>query len=214
MLKIYGGDLSSPANKVRFVANSLGLPYEYIQVKIREGENRTPEFLKLHPAGKIPVIDDHGFVLFESNAIIKYLARKAKSPLYPSELEKRAVVDQWINFSSIHIGEAVGKVLYNRIFAPMLKVPVDERSIQDGLKFLDRFLPVVNYQLAQNAYLAGKDLSLADMTLLAALDPCEVAQIDISFYSNIVKWRRDLKQKDFYTKCYKAYGESLRQRAA
>jgi glutathione S-transferase len=71
MLIIYGSDFSAPANKVRFVANALGLDYEYKVVRIRDGENKTEEFKKMHPAGKIPVINDHGFILFESNAIIK-----------------------------------------------------------------------------------------------------------------------------------------------
>ena len=64
MLKIYGADLSAPANKVRMTANALGIEYEYIRVSIRDGENRTEEYLKMHPAGKVPVIDDDGFVLF------------------------------------------------------------------------------------------------------------------------------------------------------
>jgi len=76
MLKIYGADLSAPANKVRFVANYLGLEYDYVQIKIREGEHRAEQFLKLNPVGKIPVIDDDGFTLYESNAICKYLCDK------------------------------------------------------------------------------------------------------------------------------------------
>ena len=81
MLKIYGADLSSPANKVRFAANALGLEYEYIQVKLRDGEHKKSEFLKINPVGKIPVIDDDGFVLFESGAIAKYLCVKHNSAL-------------------------------------------------------------------------------------------------------------------------------------
>src|SRR3989338_5290751 len=95
MLKIYGANLSGPSNKVRMVANYLGLEYEYLQVKIREGENKKEWFLKLNPIGKIPVIDDDGFCLFESNAIVKYLATKNRSSAYPQELKQRAIVDQW-----------------------------------------------------------------------------------------------------------------------
>ena len=96
MLKIYGGDLSSPANKVRFVANYLGLKYEYIAVKLREGEHQKPEFLKINPIGKIPAIDDAGFCLFESNAICRYLADKSSSSVYPRGLQERAIVDEWL----------------------------------------------------------------------------------------------------------------------
>ena len=78
MLKIYGADLSPPSNKVRFVANELGLDYEYNSVNLVSGENQSEGHLKLHPGGKVPVIDDDGFVLFESNAIIRYLAAKCE----------------------------------------------------------------------------------------------------------------------------------------
>lgn len=209
MLKIYGADLSTPATKVRFAANLLGIKYDYVQVNLRGGEHQKPEFLKLHPAGKIPVIDDDGFVLFESNAIIRYLAEKNKSPLYPKDLKERAVVDQWIDFGSHHVGQAMSKVVYNRLFAPMRKVPVDEQSLKDGLGFLDRFLPIIDNQLGKNKFLAGNQLSLADINLLALLDPAEVAAIDLSKYKNIVRWRGGLKKEGFYTKCYASYEEAL-----
>lgn len=211
MLKIYGGDLSAPSNKVRFVANALDLKYEYVRVSLRDGEHRTPEYLKLHPAGKIPVIDDDGFVLFESGAIIKYLAAKENSWLYPVDLRQRALVEQWMDFAALHVGTAMGRVVFNRLFAPFAKVPVDERSLQDGLNFLKRFLPVVDGQLNKDFYLAGARLTLADLTLLSVLDPAEVAQVDLGAYPHILKWRRELQGKDFYTKCHKEYGEALKR---
>ena len=209
MLKIYGADLSTPVTKARFTANLLGMKYDYIRIDLRGGEHQKPEFLKLHPAGKIPVIDDDGFVLFESNAIIRYLAEKNKSPLYPKDLKERVLVDQWIEFGSHHVGQAMSKVVFNRLFAPMRKVPVDEQSLKDGLGFLDRFLPIIDNQLAKNKFLAGNQLSLADINLLAILDPVEVAKIDLSKYKNIVKWRSGLKKEEFYTRCYASYEEAL-----
>ncbi len=211
MLKIYGSDLSGPANKVRFAANALGLKYEYIQVNLREGEQRKPEFQKLNPVGKIPVVDDDGFVLFESNAIIRYLADKNNSPLYPRELKARAVVDQWIDFISSHVGLAFGKVAFNRFFAPRMKMEVDERSLKEGLQWLDRYLPIVNDQLGKNKYIASDKMTIADIALLATLDPAEVASVDLSAYKNIVHWRNALKKQDFYTKCFKEYGELLKK---
>ena len=97
MLKIYGADLSAPANKVRMAAHVLDLEYEYIRVSIKDRENQAEEYLKMHPAGKVPMIDDDGFVLFESDAIIKYLATKHKSPLYPTDEKKQALTDQWMD---------------------------------------------------------------------------------------------------------------------
>ena len=214
MLKIYGADLSTPANKIRFVANALGLKYEYIRISIREKENQKPEYLKIHPAGKIPAINDDGFILFESNAIIRYLACKQKSDLYPQDLKQRSLIDQWMDFASLHVAAAMNKVVFNRLFASVIGVPVDEQSLNDGLKFLHRFLPVVDNQLGKEGHFGGKALSLADFSLLAALDAADVVQIDLAAHKNIVKWRNALQQKDFYTKCYRYYGEVLQKMMA
>ncbi|MCA9400989.1 MAG: glutathione S-transferase family protein [Candidatus Omnitrophica bacterium] len=211
MIKIYGGDLSSPANKVRFTANAIGIDYEYIQVKIREGEHRTPEFLAMNPVGKIPVLDDNGFIVFESGAICKYLVIKHESSLYPQDLKQRTRVEQWTDFSTLHINTAMSKVIFNRVFYQFAKVEKDERSLQDGINFLKRFLPVVEGQLEENTYLVNDQLSLADLTLLSALDPAEIAEVDLSQYQNLTRWRAGLKQESFYTKCYASYGEPLKR---
>ncbi len=210
MLKIYGSDLSSPSNKVRFTANFLGLPYEYIKINLREGEQQRPEFLKINPIGKIPSIDDNGFCLFESNAIIRYLADKNNSPLYPKGLKERAVVDAWIDFGSIHVGVNLMKVTYNRLFAPMRGQPIDENSIKDGLTFLNRFLPIVDNQLGKNKYVAGAAMTLSDINLLSLLDPAEVSGIEFAPYQNITKWRNALKQEKFYTQCHQDYEEAVK----
>ena len=209
MLKIYGADLSPPSNKVRFVANELGLEYEYKAVNLVSGENQSEGHLKLHPGGKVPVIDDDGFVLFESNAIVRYLATKSESPLYPAGAKQRALADQWADFVGHHVGTALGRVLFNRVFAPFLGQETDEGAITEGLSFLERFLPVVDAPLKEQRYLVGGELTLADFSMLSALDPAEVAQVDLSGYLNITRWRQDLMGRDFYTKTHKSYADVL-----
>jgi glutathione S-transferase len=209
MLKIYGSDLSGPSNKVRMTANALGLKYEYIPISIRNGENRTPEFLNMNPAGKIPVINDDGFILFESGAIIRYLAEKAGSSLYPKDRKERAMIDQWMDFIALHVGTSVSKVSYNRIFAPMRQVAVDEAAVVDGLKSLGQFLPVIDRQISKEKYVAGAELSLADISLLTVLDPADVAGIDLSAYPHVVTWRAALMKKDFYTKCHSSFKDAF-----
>lgn len=211
MLTIYGADLSAPANKVRMAANALGIEYDYVRISIKKGENRTEEYLKIHPAGKVPAINDNGFVLFESDAIIKYLASKEQSSLYPSEYKQQALINQWMDFVSIHVGGAMGRVVFNRVFASFAGVPVDERSLGDGLKFLARFFPVLDQQLSKGPYLAGERFSLADIGLLATMDPAEVSGIDLKDYKHLGNWRKELQQKDFYTRCHASYGEALKK---
>ncbi len=211
MLTIYGSDLSGPANKVRFTANYLGLEYEYRRIDLRNGEQKQEWFLKVNPLGKVPAMDDNGFTLSESGAICKYLCDKTTGTLYPKDLKARALVDQWLDFVTLHIAANIMKVVYNRVFAPLRGVTVSEESINDGIKFLDQYFPVLEAQLAKNKFIAGSALSLADLTLLAAVDPCEIAEVDLNKYSKITAWRNELKQQAFYTKCHAEYGAKLKE---
>ncbi len=210
MLTIYGSDLSSPANKVRFTANYLGLDYKYHVMNLREGEHKQEWFLKINPVGKIPAMQDDDFCLFESGAICKYLCEKTGSSLLPKDLKQRAIVEQWNDFVVLHIMTNVSRLVFNRVFAKRMNFPVSEESIADGNKFLDQNLPIIEQQLSRSTYLTGAGLSLADISLLSALDPAEVASIHLDKYPRIVAWRQGLKQQPFYTKCFKEYGEPLK----
>jgi len=207
MLTIFGFEFSSPANKVRFAANAMGLKYEYKRVNLLAGEQKSPEFLKLNPIGRVPAIDDDGFKVFESSAIIKYLAQKNNSPLYPKDLQKRTIVDQWIDFVNIHVATALQRVTFNRVMYQMLKVEKDERSLSDGIKFLGQYLPILEKQLKENKYLAGSEMTLADINLLANLDPAELSSVDLSIYPALSNWRKDLRSQSFYKQCHNSLEE-------
>ena len=214
MIKLYGIPLSNNVNKVRYCLNYLGLKYEIVPINPLEGQNQAPEFLSISPSAKIPVLNDDGFNIFESNAINRYLARKQNSPIYPQDLKKSTIVDAWLDFPAIHISEAAFRVIFNRVMAQMLGKESDEKSIQVGLESLSKYLPMVEKQLAKNKFIAGNDLTIADFNLLAILDPCEMVQIDLSPYKAITSWRNNLKAQDFYQKCFKDYNEFVQSMMA
>ena len=214
MLTIYGSDLSGPAIKVRLTASILGLEHKWQLVNLREGEQKQEWFLKINPAGKVPAIDDDGFNLFESNSICRYLCDKQSSALYPKDVKKRAVIDQWIDYASFHIGANFMPVVYNRLFAPLRGIPVNEKAITDGLEFLKQYLPVIEKQLTRHKYLASEEISLADIVLFALLEPAELAKFDLTVYPKLGAWRAELKKQSFYTRCYKEYGEMLKAPAS
>lgn len=205
MIKLYGIGLSFNVSKIRYCLNFLNLKYDWVQTNPMAGENQTPEFKSIAASGKIPAIDVDGFKLFESNAINRYLAVINNSPLYPQDAKKRATIDSWTDYTSIHVGQAIGRVLFNRVFAPMTGQKADQESIRVGLEFLDKYFPILEKQLTENPFIAGRDISLADINLLAVLDPCELAQISIDKYPAIKKWRAGLKSQSFYQQCYKDY---------
>lgn len=210
MIKLYGLPLSFPANKVRFVLNYLGLDYDFIKVDLRNGEHQKEDYLKINRIGKVPALVDGDFSLAESNAIIRYLASKHNSDLYPTELKQRALIEQWLDFTGIHIHTAMVKIAFNKLFAKHIPgMEPNEQEIQEGLNFMARFLPVADEQLAKTKFLTGDDMSIADIALLATIDPAEAVELDLSQYPNLAKWRSELKSKDFYTNCHKCYEDNL-----
>ncbi len=213
MLKIYGLDFSPWVNRVRFTANQIGLEYDYVKVDLMGGEGQSEEYRQLHPAGKVPAMVDDGFILFESGAISRYLANKTNSSLYPTELKAKALVDQWTDYSVTHIAMAMQKVLFNRVVYKLTNSEQDTRSLQEGQEFLQRFLPIADTQLSKNNYLAGGNLTLADIILLAWLDPAEISELDLSSYQHIRAWRNHLKQQPFYTKCHQNYEDLFKDTA-
>ena len=214
MIKLYGLALSNNVNKIRYCLDYLKLPYENVQVNALKGENQSPEYLKICPTGKIPAIEIDGVNLFESNAILRYLAKREKSPIYPQDAKKAAFVDAWLDYASIHISNALGRVLFNLIVAPMMNKEVDEKSLQFGLEMLDKYLPMVNKQLTKNKFLAGGEITIADFCLLASLDPCELIQVSLTPYKELLAWRKNLKSQDFYQKCFKDYNEFVQSMMA
>ena len=208
-MKIYGHFLSAPSNKVRLAASAIGQAFEYIHVDLTKGEHKTENYLTKNPVGKVPALDDDGFCLFESNAMCRYIADKNNSPLFPKELQARAIVDQWMEFGSHHILTNMGKMLFNKFFAPSMGVEPDLQSMADGEKFLKQYLPVVDEQLSKTAMLTGSEMSLADIVMLAALDPFEMIEFDLAPYENISKWRKNLMSQDFYQSVHTHYAADL-----
>ncbi len=211
MIKLYGVGFSPSVTKVRYTLNQLNLEYDWAQTNPGAGDTQTEEFKNISPTGKIPAIDVDGFKLFESNAIIRYLAAIKNSSLYPADAKKRAIVDAWLDYGSIHVGHAMGRVFFNRVLAPVFNQKADPESLKVGLDFLAKYFPVLEKQLSQNPYLAGKELSIADINLISVLDPSELCQISYDQYPSLKKWRDGLKAQAFYQKCYKDYGQFVQE---
>lgn len=208
-MKIYGHFLSAPANKVRLVASALGLDFEYHQLDLMQGEQKSPEFLKVNPLGKVPAIDDNGFLLFESNAICRYLASKNPSDYYPQDIQQRAIVDQWIDFSSHHILTNTGKILFNVVFAPMMDLTPNQDSIEEGKRYLTQQLPIIEQQLSKTKMLTSDNMTIADVTMIAAMDPFDIIKFDINDYPAISAWRKNIMQQDFYKNVHAHYAADL-----
>jgi glutathione S-transferase len=195
-MKLYNANLSPNATRVRGVVNELAIPVEIIDVDLRKGENRSKEFLALNPNGKVPVLVDGDFVLWESRAINAYLAsKKPESGLYPDDPHKRAVVDQWSYWGAIHFGPAVQRVVFERLLKQRFgRGEPDENAIEAQVKEVAQFLPILDAQLAGKEWLAGA-LSLADFAVASTLVYRNGAGISLADMPNVSAWAERIEAR-------------------
>jgi glutathione S-transferase len=118
MLRIWGRLSSVNVQKVVWCCDEIGLPYERLDAGGAFGRNNTPEYLAMNPNGLIPVIEDDGFILYESNAIVRYLAAKHGSPLFPPEAHARADVDRWMEWQSTGYTPAMVQAFWQLVRTP------------------------------------------------------------------------------------------------
>lgn len=165
-MKLYNVNLSPNALRVRAVASDLGIDLDIIDLDFRKGENKSASYLAINPNGKVPVLVDGDFVLWESRAINAYLAGlRPDRGLYPADMKKRAVVDQWSYWQAVHLGPAVQRVVFERFLKPMFGMgEPEEDAMEAPLKEVAQFLPVLDAHLAGKEWLAG-DLSIADFAV-------------------------------------------------
>jgi glutathione S-transferase len=162
-MKIYDFPFSPNCRKVRAVVYELGLRPEFSSVHLFKGDQREPGFLALNPNGRVPVMVDGDFVLWESNAIAAYLA--TGSNLLPSTARERAEVDRWCAWQLAHLGPAIGKVGYQRLVKPMTgQGQADPKIVEEGMADYAKFAGVLEASLGNREYVAGR-LSIADFVL-------------------------------------------------
>ena len=119
MLKLWGRKNSSNVKKVMWACAELGVPYERIDAGLHFGITTTDEFREKNPNGMIPVIDDDGFILWESNAILRYLCTKhPKAPFWPTDPKIRASADRWMDWQLTTLGPPIGPAFMQLVRAP------------------------------------------------------------------------------------------------
>jgi glutathione S-transferase len=209
MIEIFYHPMSFPSLAPVFTASALDLEHKTTVVNLMTGENREANYLAINPTGKVPALKDGNFSMFESAAIMRYLARKAGSSLYPDDIQMLANIDQWIDFINHHIRRHIGTVQFNRIIAKMMGRDADESAVTEALGFLDSFLPHVDRALAGQDFLTGKNMSLADIALVAALEPVSMAQIDLSPYPALTTWLDTRRSEAFYTNVHTHFGAEM-----
>jgi glutathione S-transferase len=163
VIKIWGRKTSSNVQKVMWAVGELGLPHERIDVGGSFGKNREPAYLAMNPNGLVPTLEEEdGFLLWESNTIVRYLAAKYKSTiLEPADLKMRALAQKWMDWQLSVCGPAITPVFWGLIRTPPDKR--DHAAIEAGKKNTTAAIQMMDAQLERTKYLAGDGFSYGDI---------------------------------------------------
>jgi glutathione S-transferase len=183
-LRIYG-IARTRAFRALWVANELGLDHEHLPLEIGEAGAKSPEFLAINPNGRLPVIVDDGFVLFESLAITLYLAKKhGDGTLYPGTLEGEAKAWQWSFWAIAEVDRGV-----NIWSLHAVRLPPEERNSalrEEALRVIAKPFEILDAALARQPYLLGADFTVADLNVAAVIS--RAFDMDLSHVPLLKTW--------------------------
>jgi glutathione S-transferase len=188
-MKIYGDSISGNCLKVKWVADSLELSYDWIETDIMTGASRTPQFLALNPAGQVPlIVRDDGRPLAQSNAIILHLAEG--SDLIPGDAYDRARMLEWMFWEQYSHEPYVAVARFHVRYLGRAVADLEPRIVERGAAALQR----LEDGLADSRFLVGARLSLADVALVAYTRVAHEGGFDLSAYPRLQAWVARVEQ--------------------
>nr|WP_218044404.1 glutathione S-transferase [Kiloniella laminariae] len=181
-MKLYRHPLSGHAHRVELFLSLLQLEYELLDVDLLAGAHKTPEFLKLHPFGQVPVLDDNGTVLWDSNAILVYLARTYGAGRWlPTDFLEEAEVQAWLSV-------AAGPVAFGPAAARLVKVFGAKLDLEAAQARAHALLSIMDGVLANRAFLTGKAVTIADIAAYSYIAHAPEGDVVLDTYGNVQKW--------------------------
>jgi glutathione S-transferase len=197
MLKIWGRHNSSNVRKVLWCAEEVAVPYESIQVGGAFGGTQSPEYRAMNPNGLVPLIEDHGLPLWESNTIVRYLAaRYALGTLYPEDVVARAQSEKWMDWTT----SAFSGVFRDLFWGTLRTAPADrdEARIATALVRSGDLLAMADDALSRQPWLSGDDFAMGDIPLGAFIYAWFEMPIQRPQLPHLAAWYERLKQRPAY----------------
>ena len=189
-MRLYIHPLSSNARRAMLAAAHLQVPVELVTVDLAHGAQRAPGFLQLNTNHRVPVLDDDGFVLWESHAIMQYLADKTPGQtLYPTALRARSDVNRWLFWCAAHLMPAVGALNWEHHIKRLLGLGAPDAAIVARAGEQMRELgAVLDAHLAQRTWICGDALTLADLAIAAPLADSAAAKLPVDDLAHVQRW--------------------------
>lgn len=182
-LKLHHFALSGHSHRAQLMLSLLGLPHQVVEVNLRQGEHKTPAFLKLNPFGQVPVLEDGDTVVFDSNAILVYLARRydPANRWLPQDAAGQAAVQAWFSV-------AAGLVAFGPAAARLITVFGAPLNAQDVIARAHQLLKVMDGQLTTRSFLVGDAATLADIACYSYIAAAPEGNVDLAPYPQVRAW--------------------------
>jgi glutathione S-transferase len=208
-MKLYQLAFSPNCQKVVALAHEVGVPLDLVTVDIFKGEARAPAMLAKNPNGKLPILEDGDFVLWESTAMLAYIAAKAgRADLAPATPRERAEVDRWTSWLGAHFGPAIRKVAYERIVKKLVgRGAPDEAVVKAGIAEFAVTASVLEQSLGTKEYLCGP-LTIADFDVAPYAALAGSCGLDFEPYPKAKAWLGRMAARDSVKKTLAAAREA------
>ncbi len=175
-MKLYHHPLSGHAHRARLFVSLLGLPHELVEVDLKAGAHKTPDFLALNPFGQVPVLEDDGVVVADSNAILVYLAKKAgRTDWLPEDAQSAAAVQRWLSV-------AAGEVAYGPAAARLVTVFGAGFNPDEVIGRAHTLLKRLDSHLSGRDWLVGVQPTIADVAIYSYVARAPEGNVDLSGY--------------------------------
>lgn len=213
-MKLYDFAFSPNSRKVRAVAYELGIPLEHAHVDLLSGAQRAPDYLAINPNGRVPVLIDQDFVLWESTAIMRYLSAQRGGALVPDTAQGKAEVDRWLAWQLAHLGPAMSRVAFERIVKKLTgQGAPDAAAIAAGSADFAQLSAILDAALEGRDHLAGA-LSLADFALAAHYSLAPMCGLDLAAFPRVSAWLARVLARDSMKRALADAEALMRQHAA
>ncbi|PXW64056.1 glutathione S-transferase [Methylobacterium sp. B4] len=182
MVKLYSLSLSGHAHRARLFLSLVGQPYETVEVDMAGGQNRSADFLALNPFGQIPVLDDAGTVVPDSNAILVYLAKKlGRGDWLPEDAEGAARVQRWLSV-------AAGPIAFGPAAARLVTLFGASFDTGEVIARAHRILALIDAELASRDWIAADRPTIADVALYSYIAAAPEGNVDLAPYGRVRAW--------------------------
>jgi len=182
-MKLYGYP-TFRSQKIAIALTELGLEHERVKIDLGVGEHRSEEFKEIHPLGKVPVLEDDGMLLWESNAILAYLGEREQR-LWPSDPKGKADALKWLFFCSSSLEPSAGTLWYEDVIAPRIGKEKNEELIAEHVKKMLPMAALLEDHLQSNGWMIGDEYSLVDAAFGPVLGALGMSRFNILGYPGL-----------------------------